>query len=383
MDFQLTDVQRERIEDAKTFARDSLSPGYRQREKEEHFSKDLWDQAAARGLATLPIPEAYGGRGLGALDTTLVMEALGRSCEDSGLLFALCAHAFACAIPIWKSGTGEQKERFLTPLSQGDIAANAITEPSAGSDVYSMKTTATHDGTDYVLNGTKRYITNAPVADLFVAYALTKPDRGSYGISAFIVPSNTPGLIVEPGPSKTGLRTAAWGSVTFEDCRVPETQRLGPEGAGKSVFEQSMNWERGCLFATHVGAMERTLDQCVDHVQGRTQFEHPIGQFQSVANKLVDMKLRLETSRLLLYRAGWLQDEGRRMEAAEAASLSKLWISECSVTSGQEAIQIFGGQGVITESGVDALLRDSLPSRIYSGTSEIQRNVIAKHLGVR
>jgi alkylation response protein AidB-like acyl-CoA dehydrogenase len=243
-----------------------------------------------------------------------------------------------------------------------------------------MKATAKRLGDDYVLNGTKVYITNAPVADLFLLYAVTNPSNRVFGISAFVVPRETPGLLATPEGTKTGLRTSPWGTIYLDDCRVPEACRLGPEGAGASLFAESMVWERACLFAYYVGAMERSLEKCVEHARTRTQFGKRIGAFQAVSNRIVDMKMRLDVSRLLLYRAGELHRAGKRCD--EAVALSKLWISEAALQSGLDAIQIFGGSGVGMETGVDALMRDAVAARIFSGTSEIQREIIARMMGL-
>ncbi len=363
------------------FARSRLAAGAREREAAATFDRRLWDEAAEFGLTGLPIPEKWGGSGLDAVDTMLVIEALGKACEDGGLVFSLCAHMFASAVPIWRSGSTNHHERYLADVASGKlICANGTSEPDAGSDVYAMKTTAERVGSEYVLNGTKCFITNAPVADLFLIYATTSPERKVFGISAFLLPRDTPGLGVTPEKAKTGLRTSPWGTIYLDNCRVPETARLGPEGSGASLFGESMIWERGCLFAYYVGAMERSLERCIEHVRSRKQFGHRLGTFQSVSNRIVDMKLRLEASRLLLYRAGELHRAGKRCD--EAVALSKLWISEAALQSGLDAVQIFGGTGVATDSGVDALMRDAVPARIFSGTSEMQRAIVARMLGL-
>jgi alkylation response protein AidB-like acyl-CoA dehydrogenase len=378
---ELTEAQRERVSATLRFARASLSVGARQREAAARFDRGLWAAASDFGLAGLPIPEEWGGGGLDALETMLVVEALGKGCEDGGLVFALCAHMFACAIPLWKSRSRALCDRYLPDLATGKlIAANATTEPGAGSDVYAMKTAARRSGSDYVIDGTKCFVTNAPIADVFLVYASTDPSRKLFGVSAFLVPRDTPGLRVVDEASKTGLRTSPWGTLYLDECRVPESARVGAEGAGAALFAESMIWERGCLFAYYVGAMERTLERCVEHAKTRVQFGHPIGEFQAVSNRLVDMKLRLETGRLLLYRAGELHRRGKRCE--EAVAMSKLWISEAAVQSGLDAVQIFGGTGVTVDSGVDSLLRDAVPARIFSGTSEMQRAIIARSMGL-
>jgi alkylation response protein AidB-like acyl-CoA dehydrogenase len=357
---ELTPAQTERVDATLRFAQSQLSKGAREREAKGLFDRALWDEAASFGLAGLPIPEEWGGSGLDVVDTMLVIEALGKGSDDGGLVFSLCAHMFASAVPLWRSKSKPLQEKYLRDMAAGKlICANGTTEPEAGSDVYAMKTTA----------------------DLFLLYAATSPERKFLGISAFLVPKDTPGLRVAPEHAKTGLRTSPWGTLYLEQCEVPESARVGPEGCGAALFAESMIWERGCLFAYYVGAMAKSLERCVEHVQNRSQFGQRLSSFQSVSNRLVDMKLRLEVSRLLLYRAGELHRAGKRTD--EAAALSKLWISEAAIESGLDAIQIFGASGITADTGVDALLRDAVPSRIFSGTSEMQRNIIARMMGLK
>ena len=378
---ELTPAQRERSAAILEFARERLSPGAAERDATASFDRNLFNEAAAFGLTGLPIPEEWGGSGLDALDTILAVEALGQGCEDGGLAFSLCAHMFASAVPIWRSRSREHQERWLRQLTSGAVlCANATTEAEAGSDIYAMKATARRVGEGYVLSGTKIFCTNAPVADLLLVYASTAPGRKMFGISAFLLPRGTPGLRVVPEHHKSGLRSSPWGTVYLEDCEVPVSSRLGPEGSGAALFAESMVWERACLFAYYVGAMQRSLDRCLEHVKGRVQFGHKLGAFQSVSNRLVDMKLRLEVGRLLLYRSGELHRAGKRCD--DAIAMCKLWISEAAVQSGLDAVQVFGGTGAITDTGIDALLRDAVPSRIFSGTSEMQRAIIARSMGI-
>jgi len=378
----VSEEQRRYAEHVRGFAEDVLSVSAEARLAEGRFDRAVWHEAAEFGLAGLPVPEQWGGSGLRALDTMLAIEALGEGCADMGLVFSLCAHMFACAVPIWRHGSDDICDHYLLKVTSGRlIAANAITEPESGSDAYALRTHAQRDGRRYVLNGQKCFITNAPVADLFLVYAATDPSQSYFGISAFLVEADNPGLKVVPEGSKTGLVTSPWGSLYLDDCIVDESSRLGPEGAGASIFHDSMTWERACLFAAYVGYMQRVLAKCIHYAQSRRQYQRPIGHNQSVSNRLVDYKLRLEAGRLLLYRAGWLYDQGEPYE--EAVAQSKLWISESAVQGGLDAIQLFGGGGVLREAGVDRLLLDSLPARIFSGTSEIQREVLARHMGLR
>ncbi|MBU2711760.1 acyl-CoA dehydrogenase family protein [Zooshikella harenae] len=382
MDFTLTLEQKTRCQHIESFAKEVLSKSQNAHLVSQKFNRDGWLQASEFGLAGLPIPEQWGGSALGALDTMLAIESLGRGCSDMGLVFSLCAHMFACAIPIWRHGTDEQKNKYLAKIASGQlIVANAITEPSSGSDAYSMKSFARKEKDYYILNGSKCFITNAPIADLMLVYAKTKQGQGYFNSSAFLIPKDMPGIEITTESAKTGLVTSPWGSVHFNECLIPSHSRIGEEGAGSPIFHDSMIWERGCLFAAYVGAMERVLQQCIEYSIERKQYDQSIGRNQSISNRLVDFKLRLETSRLLLYKAGWLYDNNKPYE--EAIAQSKLWISESAVQCGLDAIQIFGGLGVCSELGIDRLLLDALPSRIFSGTSEIQREFISRSMGLR
>jgi alkylation response protein AidB-like acyl-CoA dehydrogenase len=310
-----------------------------------------------------------------------VMEGLGYGGRDQGLLFSINAHLWTNSLPILAYGSDEQRARYLPGLSSGQlIGANAASEPGAGSDVYSMKTVAERRDGGYVLNGAKTFVTNAPVADLFVAYATVDSRLGATGITAFIVERGTPGMIIGKKLEKMGLRTSPMAEVVFEDCRVPETQRLGREGRGVEVFESSMEWERGCILASCLGVMRRQVETCIQYARDRKQFGVRIGKFQSVANRIVEMKLRLETARPLVYRIGWLKDKKRR--ARMEAAMAKLYVSECFVQSSLDAVQTFGGYGYMTEQEIERDVRDAVASRLYSGTSDIQRNIIASCLGL-
>jgi alkylation response protein AidB-like acyl-CoA dehydrogenase len=329
----------------------------------------------------MPVPKEHGGLGLGLSALLAVMEGLGYGTRDQGLLFSLNAHLWTNTIPILRFGTDAQRQRYLPGLCDGSlIGANAASEPDAGSDIFGMRTRAVRDGDAYVLNGTKMFVTNATVAHLFVAYATLDPALGATGITAFIIERDTPGLSLSRKLHKMGLRTSPMAEVIFEDCRVPVSNRLGREGRGVEVFECSMEWERGCILASCLGVMRRQLEDCIRHARERKQFGRPIGKNQSVANRIVDMKVRLETCRPLVHRIGELKD-GDKPAMLEAA-MAKLYVSDCFIKSSLDAVQIFGGYGYMTEQQVERDLRDAVGSGLYSGTSEIQRNIIARMLGL-
>ncbi len=377
----LTDDQAKLQEAAVEFARTSLGADMVRRDREAEFDREAWRKCAEFGVLSMPIPAAYGGLGLGLTELLAVMEGLGRGTRDQGLLFSLNAHLWTNSIPILLYGTEEQRRMYLPGLCDGTlVGANAASEPDAGSDIFSMRTRATREGDCYVLNGTKMFVTNAPVADLFVAYATVNPALGAMGITGFIVERETPGLIVSRKLEKMGLRTSPMAEVIFDNCRIPVTQRLGREGRGATVFECSMEWERGCILASCLGVMSRQLSECVDYARARKQFGKPIGKFQSVANRLVDMRVRLDTCRPLVYRIGALKDANQ--DATTEAAIAKLHVSDCFVKSCLDAVQIFGGYGYMQEQQIERDLRDSVGSTLYSGTSEIQRNIIARGLGL-
>lgn len=339
-----------------------------------------WRLAGAQGLVGGTVPVDYGGSGLDAVTASAVMEALGRGTEDTGFAFSVAAHLFASLMPITEFGTEEQKRAWLPALCSGErIAAHGITEPEAGSDALRLRTRAERKGDTYVLNGAKCFTTNAPVADVFLVQAATEPGGGFFGLTAFLVEAGTPGLRVGAPYDKLGLRGSPTADVHFDGCEVPASQVLGAEGAGAAVFSASMKWERVCLFAVYLGAMRRVLDSTTRYAGEREQFGSPIGGFQAVGHRIVDMTLRLEGARSLLYRAA--RELARGSEDEIAPALAKLAVSEAAVQFGLDAVQIRGGLGMVAGEA-EAFLRDALPSRVFSGTNDIQRNNIARALGL-
>jgi alkylation response protein AidB-like acyl-CoA dehydrogenase len=381
VDFSLSPEQQELTEAAADFARRELNRDVAKREEAGEFPREAWQACARFGIQGLPIPAELGGAGSDALTTTLVMEALGYGCQDNGLLFSLNAQMWSIELPLVIFGTPEQQRAYLLGMVSGDIiGGHGMTEPESGSDALHMRTRAERRGDHYLLNGAKQYITNAPVADVLLVYA-ADPDRpGLGGLSAFLVDARTPGLAISSSFEKMGLRTSPMGEITLTDCLVPADSRLGPEGAGMAIFNSSMEWERACLFASAAGAMRRQLDTCVEYARSRVQFGQPIGKFQSVAAKLADMYVRLEAARLLIYRVAWLKQQGR--SAPAEAAVAKLFTSEAWVHSSQDAIQTHGAFGYMKEAGIERDLRDAVAGTIYSGTSEIQRVVLARMLGL-
>ena len=381
MDFAWNEEQQAFRREVIRFAKEELTSDMVERDLNEEFDWEGWRKCGKFGIQGLPIPKEYGGSDAGILTTVCALEALGYGCRDNGLMFSLNAHMWASEVPLLHFGTPKQKERYLPKLVSGEwIGIHAMTEPGSGSDAYSLRSRAERHGDCYVINGSKTFISNATYADVVIVFANLYPEKGPAGVSAFIVEKGTPGFSVSRKLHKMGLRTSPMAELAFQDCAVPVENLLGKEGGGQAIFTASMEWERTCILASHLGAMQRTLETSVKYAKERTQFGQPIGQFPAIANKIAEMDVRLETARLILYKAAWLKEQGRH--TLREASIAKLYVSESSVASALDAIQIHGGYGYMTEYQIERELRDAISSRIYSGTSEIQKKIIAGFHGL-
>ncbi len=378
MDFDWSDEQLAMRESMIKFATRELGNA---KSGAEPFTREVWQRCADVGIQGLAIPEELGGQGASALTTIVALEALGYSCADNGLLFSLNAHMWAVQHPILEFGSPEQQRRYLPGLCSGAlVGAHAMSEPGSGSDAFALTTAAVRDGDSFRITGTKTFTTNAPVADLLLVFATLDRGRGMLGLCAFLVERDTRGLEVGPAIRKMGLNSSPMSEVFLDDCRVPAAALLGRAGRGAAVFNAAMERERSLILACTIGTMERTLDESVAYARQREQFGRHIGSFQTVSNRLVDMKLRLETARLLLYRLGWLIDQGR--PSVLDAALVKLHLGESLVASSLDAVRTLGGYGYTSEYGVEGTLRDAIGSLLYSGTSDIQRNLAARQMGL-
>jgi alkylation response protein AidB-like acyl-CoA dehydrogenase len=379
MDFSLTPEQQQLRKEIVAFSRTELNAGAAERDRDAVFPLELWRRCGSLRLPGLMVPEGYGGRGLDSLSTALALEALGYGCQDGGLTFAVCAHLLACVVPIWKHGGEEQKRRLLPGLCDGTlIAANGMTEPDSGSDAFAMTTRAEPDGDGFRLNGRKIFVSNGPVADVIMTYAATDPAKGFHGgITAFVVRRDTPGFRVGQVFDKMGLRTCPMGELVFDNAYVPAQDVIGKAGGGATIFAQSMEWERICLVAAHVGTMERLLEQAVARARKAGSRN---GHAQGASHRIADMKVRLEAARLLTYRAASRLDSSRTI--AMDASITKLFVSEALVATAGDAVDLLGECGVLTENEAERAFRDAVAGTIYSGTSEIQRNIVARWLGL-
>ncbi|NND34336.1 MAG: acyl-CoA dehydrogenase [Saprospiraceae bacterium] len=365
------------------FAREELDFPVRSYDKEGHFPRDLWTKCATFGIQGLAATKEFGGSfdQINFARAILAMEGLGYGCRDNGLTFGLNAQMWTVQLPILQFGSQHHKDKFLRPLVSGEkIGAHALTEPHAGSDIFNMTCAARPVADGYILNGTKHLITFAPIADLAIVFASVKPELGQWGISAFIVERDMKGLKQSPVREKMGLRTIPIGEYVFKDCFVPTENRLGTEGAGFSILSYSLEYDRGCILASQVGAMQRQLEDTIEFARKRQQFKQSIAKFQSVSNRIVDMKVRLDIAKLLLYKLTWLKHHGKSamMEAAEL----KLHLGESFVESSLDAIRTRGGMGYLSENEVERDLRDAIGGVLYAGTSDIQRNIIARLLGL-
>lgn len=381
MDFQWSDDQIKLHQNAISFSRSKLGGELISQDRNSIFDRKKWVTCAEVGLLGLPLPEEFGGANLDPLTCAFVLEGVGYGCKDNGLLLSIGAQLWAVEIPILLFGNQEQKNRYLPKLCSGEwIGAHATTEPDSGSDAMSLSTKAVIDGGDYIINGRKSFITNGPCADVFLTFATLNKKQGYTSITAFLIERSTPGVKVGPQVEKMGTKTSPMSDIVFENCRVSAANRLGPEKFGAKIFSTIMKWERSLILAPFLGAIKRQIEDCVVYANERKQFGKRLSGFQSVTNRIVEMHIRLEAAKLLLYKAAW---SIARNDTLGPSSTAKIWTSEAAVQTFLDAIQIFGGYGYASEFEIERYLRDAVASRIYSGTSDIHRMVIAAEIGLK
>ena len=381
MDFSLTDEQRRLRDEVIAFAKREFREPLVDADRTSTLNGEGWQKIAAAGILGAGFPKQYGGGGYDDVTAVVMLEALGYGCRDNGLTYAVNSQIWSVQLPLLEFGTDEQKDMWLPSLIRGEvIGAFAMTEPSSGSDAFSLRSTAERVEGGYVLNGGKSYITLGPICDVAIVFAKTDPDHGQWGISAFVVDGSAKGLHRPGSTAKMGLRTAPIGEIVLDGCFVPESALLGPEGAGASIFNYVIEWERGLLLASQVGAMARQLDDTIEYVRTREQFGQPVGKFQSVSNRIADMRLRVELARMMLYKVAWLKATGQ--SASIESALAKMYLSESFVESSLGAIRNHGAVGYLTDFEVERELRDGIGALIYSGTTDIQRMIVARLLGL-
>ncbi len=370
MDFSWTDEQLSFRKEVARFAREELQDDVIQRDREEIFFWDGWRQCGRFGIQGLPVPPEFGGSGGDALTTVCALEALGYGCRDNGLLFSINAHMWGSEIPLLSFGTENQKKRYLPKLASGEwLGVLALAESVTGVARQGFQTRAQRFSGGYVLNGSKTLVTQATDANLIIVFANLQSADGPTGTSAFLVEKGTPGLTVTGSLRKMGLRTSPMTELSLLDCELPLESLLGAEGQGEQILAASVEWERICGLASYAGTMQRLLETSSEYSRERKQFGRAIGKFAAIERKISDMEVRLESSRLLLYKAAWLKSQGK--DSYREAAMAKLYLGEACVQSCLDAIQIHGGYGYMTEYQIERELRDAISARIYLGNLEV------------
>ncbi len=379
MNFELNEEQNLIREMVRNFAETEIAPSARERDEEERFDRVLmFDKLAELGLTGIVFPEKYGGGDADYISYAIAVEELSRVCASTGV--TLSAHLSLGANPIYLFGTEDQKEQFLVPLARGKkLGAFGLTEPSAGSDAGGTKTTAIRDGDEWILNGTKIFITNAGEAETYVVLARTDKDaQKHHGISAFILEKGTPGFSFGKKEQKLGIRSSPTVELVFENCRIPVTNILGEEGSGFKIAMKTLDGGRIGIAAQALGIAQGALDEAVAYAKERKQFNTPIANFQGVQFQLADMATQVEASRLMVYMAAYRASAG--LSYSQSSAMAKLMASETAMKVTTQAVQILGGYGYTREFPVERMMRDAKITEIYEGTSEIQRLVIGSAL---
>jgi alkylation response protein AidB-like acyl-CoA dehydrogenase len=381
MDFALSQQHAEIRRTVRDFAEREIIPVADELERRGEFPHEIIRKAAALGLLGVPYPEEVGGTGLDSLAYAITVEELSRASGSVGIIVS--AHTSLGCNPLYLAGTDEQKDRYLRPMAAGEvIGAYGLTEPGAGSDSRGTRTRARRDGDAWVLNGSKRFITNAGVAGTYIVTAVTEREAESGKISAFIVPADAPGFSVGRMEEKMGLHASNTGELLFDDCRIPAENLLGEEGAGDKLFLKTLDGGRIGIGAMALGLAQAAYEAASAYAKERRQFDRPIGSFQGVAFMIADMATQIDAARLMVYRAAWLKDQGKPYTTE--AAMAKLFASEVSRQVTNDALQVHGGYGYVTEYHVERYLRDAKLTEIGEGTSQIQRLVIARNiLGLR
>ncbi len=377
MNFDLSETEQQLREAIHRFGQREVAPVADRMDREDYFPRDVFRRLGADGFLGVTVPSEFGGVGLTYVAQAIVLEELSRF--SPALALSVGAHSNLMMDSLYRNGSPEVRERFLPSLVTGEaIGALALTEPNAGSDAISLRTRAERRGNRFVLNGTKQFITNGPVATTLLLYAKTAPDRGAHGISAFVVPTDTPGFAVSRSLDKMGMRGSPTGELLLHDCEIPDIYLLGTENGGAEIMMSGLNIERAVLSAIPVGIMRECLERSIAYAQEREQFGKKIGQFQLIQEKLANMHARLEASRLLLYAA--LDSVSRDTRSARMSATALTYASEASTAVALDAIQIFGGNGYMRDYPLERLARDAKLLEIGAGTSEIRRLIVAREL---
>ena len=376
MNFTLSEEHEMIRKMVRDFAINEVAPTAAERDENETFDRAIFDQMAELGLTGIPWPEEYGGIGSDYLAYVIAIEELARVCGSTAV--TLSAHTSLAGWPVYKFGTEEQKQKYLRPMAEGKkIGAYGLTEPGSGSDAGGMKTTAKLEGDHYVLNGSKIFITNGGIADIYVVFAVTDPEVKN-STSAFIVEADFEGFSVGKKEKKMGIRSSPTTEIIFDNCRVPKENLLGAEGEGFKIAMKTLDGGRNGIAAQAVGIAQGALDAAVAYSKERVQFGKPISANQGISFKLADMATATEASRLLTYQAAWL--ESNNLPYGKQSAMAKLMAGDTAMKVTTEAVQVYGGYGYTKEYPVERFMRDAKITQIYEGTQEIQRLVISRML---
>ncbi len=377
MDFRLTEEQELVRKNMREFADRHVAPIAIEIDENSHHPAELFRKLGEGGWMGIPISQQYGGAGADFLTHVIAVEEISRSCSSTG--FTLSFHAGIIGMSLFLFGNEDQKKKYLVPLARGQhLGSFALTEPGAGTDIMAVSTTAVHQGNNYVINGTKTFVSNGPIADTYIIFAWTDKTAGKKGMSAFVVPRGTPGL--KPGEhfQKMGLRSSQTSNVIFRDCHVPEENLLGREGDGLIIAMTGFDRGRIGIAAQATGILQAALDESIKYSKERIQFDKPIARQQAIAWMIADMATDLYAARQLTYLAAWLKDNNQPF--SKEAAMAKLFATEAAVRHTIKAVQIHGGYGYIKGAKVERLMRDAKIAEIYEGTSEAQRMVISGSL---
>ena len=380
MDFNLSPEHKLLQELYRNFTQTEVAPLAEEIDEEERFPTETVKKLARYGFMGIPFPKAYGGQGCDNLAYAMAVEELSKACGTTGVVVS--AHTSLCGSPIYMFGTEEQKQKYLVPLAKGEkVGAFGLTEPGAGTDAAGQQTKAVLIGDEYILNGTKLFITNGGMAETFVIFAMTDKSKGTRGISTFIVERDFPGFGVGTEEKKMGIRGSSTCELIMEDCRVPKENLLGKEGEGFKIAMKTLDGGRIGIAAQALGIAQGAIDETVKYVGERKQFGKRIGSFQNTQFELADMQCDTDAARLLVYRAACSKDEGQPY--SHFAAMAKLFASEVSSDVTRRAVQLFGGYGYTRDYPVERMMRDAKITELYEGTSEVQKMVIAAHMKVK
>lgn len=375
MDFNLSEDHIAIRKTVREFAETEIAPGARERDENSEFPAEIVKKLAQLGMSGVCSPIEYGGSGLDYLSFTIIIEELAR--VDASVAVIISVTNTLAGFPLKRFGTDEQKKKYLTPLSTGEkLGAYSLSEAQAGSDASNLACMAVRDGEDYVLNGVKNFVTNGGNADIIILFAKTDKEKGKKGISTFIIEKEMPGFSIGKIEKKLGIRSSDTVELVFEECRVPAANRLGEEGEGFKIAMTTLDYGRVGIGAQALGIAQGAMERAIAYSLEREQFGKKINEFQAIQFKISDMAVEIDASRLLLYRAAWMQDRGEKFTAESA--MAKLFASQTAMKTANQAVQIFGGYGYMREFEIERFMRDAKITEIYEGTSEIQKIVIAR-----